>query len=84
MLPFDNRPWARKVAVTVIVVTLVAAVCVPLILAERKELDLPIVVAIVLLLLAIVPPNIAILRRQRKNEGKQHDPTFLASHSPIR
>jgi hypothetical protein len=65
MLPFDQRPWAKHLAATVIIVTLVAAICVPVILHQRKALDLPIIVGIVLLLLAIIPPNIVILRRQR-------------------
>jgi hypothetical protein len=69
MLPFDKRPWAKQVAATVIVLTLVAAVLVPIYLHHRKALDPPIIVAIVLLLLAIIPPNIVILRR-RINVGQ--------------
>jgi hypothetical protein len=69
MLPFDKRPWAKQVAATVIILTLVAAVLVPIYLHHRKALDPPIIVGIVLLLLAIVPPNIVILRRQI-NDGR--------------
>ncbi len=61
MLPFDNKPWAKGLAATIITVTLIAAVCVPIVLHERKALDLPIIVGIFLLLLAIVPPNILVL-----------------------
>ena len=64
MLPFDNKPWAKRVARMVIVVTLVAAVGVPFVLHSRGTLDLPMIVGIVLLVLAIVPPNVAVLRRK--------------------
>jgi hypothetical protein len=76
MLPFDKKPWARPVAATVIALTLIAAVCVPIILHYRKALDPPIVVTIILLLFAIIPPNIAILRQHRKD---RHNP---ASQTP--
>ena len=72
MLPFDKRPWAKQLAATVIVVTLIAAICVPIILHQRKALDPPIIVGIVLLLLAIIPPNIVVLRR-RPWEAQQDD-----------
>ena len=71
MLPFDKRPWAKQLAASVIVFTLIAAVCVPIYLHQHKALDLPIIVGIVLLLLAIIPPNIVILRRRA--------PPFLAA-----
>jgi predicted ABC-type exoprotein transport system permease subunit len=74
MLPFDRKPWAKHVAATVIVVTIIAAICVPIILHYRKALDVPIVVGIVLLLLAIIPPNIVILRR-RPGSDDQLQPT---------
>jgi hypothetical protein len=67
MLPFDQRPWARQLAAIVIVVTLIAAVCVPIVLHRLKALDPPIIVGIVLLLLAIIPPNIVVLRHGRRN-----------------
>jgi predicted ABC-type exoprotein transport system permease subunit len=67
MLPFDRRPWARQLAATVIVVTLIAAICVPIILHRLKALDPPIIVGIVLLLLAIIPPNIVVLRQRGRS-----------------
>ena len=66
MLPFDQRPWARQLAATVIVVTLIAAICVPIMLHRLKALDPPIIVGIVLLLLAIIPPNIVVLRQRTR------------------
>jgi uncharacterized membrane protein YoaK (UPF0700 family) len=65
MLPFETRPWARRVALAVVVVTLAAAVAAPFYLRHIKHLDPPMAVLVVLLVLAIVPPNLAILRRQR-------------------
>jgi cell division protein FtsW (lipid II flippase) len=85
MLPFDKRPWAKQLAATVIVVTLVAAVCVPIILHQFKALDPPIVVGIVLLLLAIIPPNIVVLRQRRwEQEGNESGtgPQASASQGP--
>jgi hypothetical protein len=82
MLPFDQRPWAKQVAATVIVVTLLAAVCVPIILHERKALDLPIIVGIVLLVLAIVPPNVVILRRRRHSASDQAPPHTMYASRP--
>ena len=83
MLPFDKKPWAKKLAATVIAVTLFAAVVVPLVLVQRKALDLSMVVGIVLLVLAIVPPNIMVLR-QRRVEDDRHDTTMVPSHSSVR
>jgi hypothetical protein len=71
MLPFDRKPWARQLAATVILVTLIAAICVPIILHAKKALDPPIVVGILLLLLAIIPPNVVILRRHRTGDVPQ-------------
>ena len=79
MLPFDKRPWAKQLAASVIVFTLIAAVCVPIYLHQHKALDLPIIVGIVLLLLAIIPPNIVILRRRGNDERNQES----ASQRPI-
>ena len=61
MLPLDRKTRARRFAGAVIVATLIAAVWVPLVLYQHKALDGPIVVAILLLLLAILPPEFATL-----------------------
>jgi hypothetical protein len=71
MLPFAERPWARPVAAIAIVVTLIAAVWIPLELRAWGRLDLPIMVGIVLLVLAIVPPNIVILRHRPEDIGRR-------------
>ena len=66
MLPFASRPWARYVAPTVIVLTLIAAVIAPLYLRHIRHLDPPMAVLIVLLVLTIVPPNYVIWRRHQR------------------
>lgn len=77
MLPYDQRPWAKPLAATVIVLTLVAAIIAPFYLRSIKHLDPPMAVLIVLLVLAIVPPNYVVLRRQKHQDGVQGD----AGHS---
>jgi hypothetical protein len=84
MLPYDKRPWAGKVAATVILLTLVAAVCVPIVLHQRKALDPPILVGIVLLLLAIVPPNVVVLRRSLRGDRQNNGKRLRESMSPAR
>ena len=83
MLPFENRPWARPVATLIIVLTLIAAVVAPIVLHQRKALDVPIVVGIVLLVLAIVPPNIMVLRHRRAGDDRQ-TATMVPSRPSIR
>ena len=86
MLPFDRKPWAKHVAGIVIAVTIIAAICVPIILHHRKALDLPIIVGIVLLLFAIIPPNILILR-QRPQSGQNPEsmrPPIRPTHGPLK
>jgi hypothetical protein len=61
MLPFDHRPWAKHLAATVILITLVAAVLIPIYLHRHHILDTGAIVAVLLILLAAIPPNIAIL-----------------------
>lgn len=61
MLPFDNRPWAKAVARTVIGLSFVAAIIGAYYLYTLDELHIPEVTGILLLLLTIVPPNLAVL-----------------------
>lgn len=65
MLPFANRPWAKYVSATVICLSLIAAVVAPLYLRHIRHLDPPMAVLIVLLVLAIVPPNYVVWRRHQ-------------------
>lgn len=83
MLPFDRKPWAKHLAALVIVVTLCAAIYAPYELHRRKSLDTPIVVGIILLLFAIIPPNILILRRKPMDldSSSQSAPALTASRT---
>ena len=68
MLPFDNRPWAKSVARTVIALSIVAAVAGAYYLFTLDELHIPEVTGILLLLLTILPPNIAIISRAQTSQ----------------
>jgi hypothetical protein len=70
MLPFDNRPWARTVAGTVIGLSVVAAVAGAYYLYTLDQLHIPEVTGIILLLLTILPPNIAILYRGQRSRNE--------------
>ncbi len=64
MLPFDNRPWAKTVARTVIALSLLAALAGAYYCYETDQLNIPECAIIFLLLLTILPPNIAIVLRK--------------------
>jgi uncharacterized membrane protein YhaH (DUF805 family) len=83
MLPFENRPWAKKVALSVILFSLLAAAIAVIVLDRTKGLDTGAVTAIFLILLAIIPPNIAVLRHRRLADG-QRRATMVPSHTSIR
>ncbi len=70
MLPLDNRPWAPQLAKAVIVVTVVAEVLATLWLRRYGPLDTAEKVTLFLVLLAVIPPNIHIIRR-RPGEGRE-------------
>ncbi|WP_158941523.1 hypothetical protein [Granulicella sp. S190] len=61
MLPNGDKPWAKKLAATVICVTVVALIALTFFLESRNMLHIPEMVGIFLLFLTIVPPNLAIL-----------------------
>ncbi len=64
MLPFDNRPWARALARTVIVLSLIAAALGAYYCYITDQLHISEIAIIVLSLLAIIPPNVAIILRR--------------------
>ena len=68
MLPFDNRPWAKTVARTVIALTLVAAALGAYIFYANDDLHISEAAIIILLLLTILPPNIAIAMRKSNDQ----------------
>jgi hypothetical protein len=75
MLPFDQRSWAPPLAIAVIALTLLGEIVAIQILHQYGPLDTGEIVALVLILLAVVPPNIHIIRR------KSGSPT-LPLHKP--
>ena len=69
MLPFDNRPWAKPLARAVICLSVIAAIAEAYYLYSQEELHISEVAIIVLLLLTIIPPNVAIVMRKVGAEG---------------
>ena len=65
MLPFDNRPWAKTFARLVIALSLIAAALGVYYCQETDQLHISEVAIIGLLLLTIIPPNIAIVLRKK-------------------
>jgi peptidoglycan/LPS O-acetylase OafA/YrhL len=64
MLPFDRKPWAKAVAKAVIVFTLVAAAVYIYMVKRTRSLDWGERAIVVLALLAVIPPNVAIIQRK--------------------
>lgn len=61
-LPFDNRPWAKRIAKLVIVATLLLEAGVIYWLSQYGPLDIPEILALVLFLIAVIPPSLHIIR----------------------
>ncbi len=66
MLPFDNKPWAKPVAIAVICSTVIGLICLAFYLAHLHQLRIPEYVGIFLLFLTIVPPNLAVLNKKNR------------------
>ena len=64
MLPFDRRPWARKLARAVIVFTIVAEIVAFVWLRHYGPLDAGEILAMALVLIGVIPPNVHIIRRR--------------------
>jgi len=62
MLPFDNRPWAKTVAKLVIAATILFEIAVIFWLRHYGPLDIPEILALVLFAIAVIPPNIHVIR----------------------
>jgi hypothetical protein len=61
MLPFDQKPWAKTAARSVIVLTMISLACLAYFLESENSLHIPEITGIFLLFLTIVPPNLAVL-----------------------
>jgi hypothetical protein len=64
MLPFDRKPWAKAVAATVITLSFIGAICLGFYFHSIDSLHPSEIVGLFLLLLTIVPPNVAVLMRK--------------------
>jgi len=81
MLPFDTRPWAKAVARTVIVLSLIAGALGAYYCYTTDQLHISEVAIIGLLLLTILPPNIAIVLR-KSEPGSEPATDSAISHHP--
>ncbi len=82
MLPFDNRPWARALARTVIVLSVIAAALAAYYCYTTDQLHISEVAIIGLLLLTILPPNIAIALRKSDPDGAASEETAAIAQQP--
>jgi hypothetical protein len=64
MLPFDDRPWAKTVATIVVVFSILAAIATAFYLEYIGTFHFSEMLILALLLLTIVPPNLAIILRK--------------------
>ena len=76
MLPNDHKPWAKPLARTVIVLTMIGLFGLAYYFESNNSLHIPEIVGLFLLFLTIVPPNLAvlypwILPTQHKNGSNQ-------------
>ena len=72
MLPFDRKPWAKTVARIVIAATLLGiAVAWIIIRKVQGSLDTGEYLAFILIALAIIPTNLAVIYRKEVAEVKE-------------
>jgi hypothetical protein len=74
MLPGEHKPWAKPLARAVIGVSILAAIVGAWYLYDIGELYIPEITGILLLLLTIIPPNLAILHGNAEKPPKQSAP----------
>ncbi len=73
MLPFEHRPWAKPLAILVIIAAVLVDVAVALWRSSHGPIHFVDLLAMALFLLAIVPPNIHILRLKTSPEDFKPD-----------
>jgi hypothetical protein len=74
MLPGEHKPWAKPLARTVIGVSILAAIVGAWYLYDIGQLYIPEITGILLLLLTIIPPNVAVLRLKTETPPKKPVP----------
>ncbi len=83
MLPYDQKPWAPKLAIAVISFTILAEIAIAFWLRAVGSLDTGAVTALALILLTVIPPNVFIVRRKSREMHRESLPA-LPSHHPVR
>lgn len=68
MLPFDRKPWAKKVAHLVIAGAILGIAITWIYLRTLGPLDLGEYLAFFLFALTVIPPNVAIIRQKPRSE----------------
>ncbi len=81
MLPFDRKPWAKHLAATVIALSVIGAVLVGYYFYDNHSLHISEMVGIFLLLLTIIPPNLAIVIRKPGQTEPLANPSGLREHT---
>ena len=81
MLPLDNRPWARSLATAVVVFAFLAAILAAYYLNDNGELHIPEVTGILLLLLLVVPPNLAVINKKHGQDATPSHPVNPTLHT---
>ena len=76
-LPFSKRTWAPQLAIVVIALTLLGEAAAIGILHQYGPLDTGEIVALFLVLLAVIPPNVHVIRSARKSTGPSLPQTIL-------
>ena len=73
MLPFDQKPWAKHLAVAVIGITVLGLAVLAMALRRVHPLDVAEITFIILVLIAVVPPNLAIILRRNPLSANLND-----------
>jgi hypothetical protein len=74
MLPFDDRPWAKPLARFAIGFSILVAIVGAWYLYSIGQLYIPEITGIVLLLLVVIPPNLAVLRKRPEPPVRLNQP----------
>jgi hypothetical protein len=74
MLPGEHKPWAKPLARAVIGVSIFAAIVGAWYLHDIGQLYIPEITGILLLLLTIIPPNVALLNAKTEISPKKPAP----------
>ncbi|MCU1324096.1 MAG: hypothetical protein JWM43_3745 [Acidobacteriaceae bacterium] len=77
MLPYDNRPWAKTLAKFVAVSATCLLIALGLFLHHIGQMRVSEYVALLILFLTIVPPNLAVIYRKRSRSSPSTNHAIL-------